>query len=157
MQAINFMTSSRPNPSIDPDTYAKNYAAQNGISVDEAKEQLKAQYGEPNKPTALSDTSSIFGSSEDNKTSLSSQLTCDFSELEDIIGELEDEIEGSGNSTLKNLFQKFLDFLKGGFGPQNEGDPQSHLGAEIEKVQRLKPLKSKIQKKKRKVVTQINI
>ena len=34
---------------MDPETYAQQYAEQNGISVEEARAQLKAKYGEPQK------------------------------------------------------------------------------------------------------------
>ncbi len=40
------------NPHVDPDTYAKQYAEANGISLDEAKEQLKAKYGDPKPPVS---------------------------------------------------------------------------------------------------------
>ena len=35
---------------MDPNAYAAQYARQNGISLDEAKSQLKAQYGDPTQP-----------------------------------------------------------------------------------------------------------
>ncbi len=34
----------------NPDQDAQNYAKQKGISVNQAKEELKAQYGDPQKP-----------------------------------------------------------------------------------------------------------
>ena len=34
----------------DPDSYAQQYADENCISLDEAKEQLKAKFGEPEGP-----------------------------------------------------------------------------------------------------------
>ena len=37
-------------PQVDPDTYAQQYAQANGISLEEAKNQLKAKYGDPQKP-----------------------------------------------------------------------------------------------------------
>ncbi len=36
-----------PPQGIDPDTFATQYAQQNGISVEEAKQQLKARFGDP--------------------------------------------------------------------------------------------------------------
>jgi hypothetical protein len=43
-----------PNPpqGIDPDTYAQQYATENGISLEEAKQQLKAKFGDPQKPNS---------------------------------------------------------------------------------------------------------
>lgn len=35
---------------MDPNTYAMQYAQQNGISFDEAKQQLRAKYGDPQPP-----------------------------------------------------------------------------------------------------------
>ncbi len=35
---------------MDPNTYAMQYAQQNGISFDEAKQQLRAKYGDPQAP-----------------------------------------------------------------------------------------------------------
>lgn len=34
-------------PKMDPDVYARIYAAQNNITVEEAKEELKSKYGAP--------------------------------------------------------------------------------------------------------------
>lgn len=34
---------------MDPDAYAQQYADQKGISLDEAKEELKSKYGDPRK------------------------------------------------------------------------------------------------------------
>lgn len=39
-----------PRPGMDPDAYAQQYANTNGISLDEAKSQLKARFGDPQKP-----------------------------------------------------------------------------------------------------------
>lgn len=37
---------------MDPNVYAQQYAVENGISVDEAKEQLRARFGDPAKPNS---------------------------------------------------------------------------------------------------------
>lgn len=39
-------------PPMDPNAYAQRYATENGISLDEAKSQLKAKYGDPQKPNS---------------------------------------------------------------------------------------------------------
>lgn len=36
-----------PVPGVDPDTYAQTYAEKNGISLEEAKAELRAKYGDP--------------------------------------------------------------------------------------------------------------
>ena len=40
-------------PKMDPDAYAKMYAAQNNISLEQAKTELRAKFGEPKKPDNL--------------------------------------------------------------------------------------------------------
>lgn len=40
----------RPDQGVDPDTYAQQYADENGITLDEAKAELSAKYGDPVKP-----------------------------------------------------------------------------------------------------------
>ena len=50
----------------DPDEYAKQYANKLGITVDEAKELLKTQYGDPKEganasPIGQSSSQSVFG------------------------------------------------------------------------------------------------
>lgn len=40
----------RPSPNMDPDAYAKMYALQNGITVEQAKTELRAKFGDPEKP-----------------------------------------------------------------------------------------------------------
>ncbi len=39
-------------PPMDPNAYAQKYASENGISLDEAKEQLRAKFGDPQKPNS---------------------------------------------------------------------------------------------------------
>ena len=41
--------SSGPPQGVDPNQYAMQYARQNGISLEEAKQQLKAKFGDPNQ------------------------------------------------------------------------------------------------------------
>lgn len=110
METISTTTSFRPQTNrMNPDDYAQQYATENNISLDEAKTQLGSKYGTPESEP------SIFNFDNSNEATGTSSF--DISELG-----LEDNEAG-----IKSLFQKFLDFLKGGNGPQNEGDPQSHL------------------------------
>ena len=71
-------TSGRPQPGINPDTYAQNYANQKGITLEEAKAELKAKYGDPQKPSKSGnvDPMSMNGSlfNESNNISIKSKL-----------------------------------------------------------------------------------
>lgn len=44
-----------PDPSIDPDSYAQQYADENGITLEEAKEYLASLYGDPENNAENSD------------------------------------------------------------------------------------------------------
>lgn len=128
MTSVNFNTNTNTNvyqTRQNPDEYAKIYAERNGITVEEAKEELKAQYGAPKQN--LQNTS-IFSMASENDYYGSSFDTSNFDIDQYAFGQSsETSQEGSG---IKGLFRKFLDFLKGGNGPQKEGDPQSHLNPE---------------------------
>lgn len=39
-------------PPMNPDVYAQKYATENGISLDDAKNQLRAKFGDPQKPNS---------------------------------------------------------------------------------------------------------
>lgn len=39
-------------PPMDPNAYAQRYAQENGISLDDAKNQLRARFGDPQKPNS---------------------------------------------------------------------------------------------------------
>ncbi|MCR4880453.1 MAG: hypothetical protein K6A44_00665 [bacterium] len=54
----------RPPQGVDPNQYAQQYAEQNGISVDEAKEQLKAKFGDPQQPGGSSAVSNALSSGD---------------------------------------------------------------------------------------------
>ena len=83
----------------DPDTYAKTFATQNGITVDEAKEQLKAKYGDP-KPQ---NDESVFT----NNNSSNSNFPFDLSEFE------ESEGEEDGDFSISHLIKGILGLFKG--------------------------------------------
>ncbi len=104
----------------NPDEYAQIYAQQNNLSFEEAKSQLKSQYGDPQ-------TNSIF----DNQFSEQDATASDNFDLSEY-----DELFGSENTNndIKGLFQSVLDFFKGGNGPRNEGDPQHHINPETNSI-----------------------
>lgn len=39
-------------PPMNPDVYAQKYATENGISLDDAKNKLRAKFGDPQKPNS---------------------------------------------------------------------------------------------------------
>jgi hypothetical protein len=51
-EITNFGSSPNPPQGIDPDAYAQQYATENGISLEEAKQRLKAKFGDPQKPNS---------------------------------------------------------------------------------------------------------
>ena len=57
----------------NPDDYAKTYAAQNNLSVEEAKQELKSKYGDPQQDGG--NISSIFGDSATALISNENQIT----------------------------------------------------------------------------------
>ncbi len=56
-------------PKMNPDLYAKKYAEENGISVQEAKDLLKSMYGDPAAKTDRS--TSVYSTDENNLQSAS--------------------------------------------------------------------------------------
>ena len=116
----------------NPDDYAKTYAQQNGLSIEDAKAELKAQYGDPVKDASGSvfnfnnqsditntDFSEIFDSPVPEQGSIESLIT---SILDSIMNFL------NGNNKNNNLKgAEELEATKRGNGPQKEGDPQPHL------------------------------
>lgn len=98
MNSINLFTQ-RPNP----EAYAQQYAQQNGISIESARETLKSQYGEPQPP--VNQDMSIF-CREPERNSLAPNFDLsdfDFSELN-----FEDE------DKKPNFLQNLLNLLRGG-------------------------------------------
>ena len=51
----------RPPQGIDPDSYAKQYANEKGITLTEAKAELKAKYGDPQQPRGMSMNAGLPG------------------------------------------------------------------------------------------------
>jgi len=45
-------------PNMNPEIYARKYAAENNISIETAREQLKAKYGDPSNQTLFQTNSS---------------------------------------------------------------------------------------------------
>ncbi len=106
----------------DPNTYLKQYASENGISETEAKEELRSKYGDPSQPN-MQDIS-IFAGQQNNQ---SQNLNFDYSDYSDYSEFDFDESSATGESEIKNIFQRLLNLLKNGNGPQKEGDPEHHL------------------------------
>ena len=55
---VSFGSMTRPQQGIDPNKYAQQYADKNGISLEEAKQQLKTQHGDPAQQTGSSSATS---------------------------------------------------------------------------------------------------
>lgn len=97
-------------PGIDPNVHAQNYANEKGISLEEAKTELRAMYGDPRPPQQ---TSSIFSGGP--------QQPGDY----DPIGQ-RSKPDGSpnttqGNGQFLNLIQTLISLILGN-GPQKPGD-----------------------------------
>ncbi len=147
----------------DPDAYAQEYANKNGMTLEEAKAELKSKYGDPKKPEETAGAnSSVFGqygtgfnnnatSQIDAETDISetfnnlknpdefAQFYADENgisleeakaELKELKGEPQaPEMNTNANNIedfIKELVARILDFLRGGNGPQQEGDPEHH-------------------------------
>ena len=49
-------------PQMDPEAYAQQYANQHGISIEQAREELKAQFGDPQQQGGVSSATGASGS-----------------------------------------------------------------------------------------------
>jgi len=71
---VEFLTvssnNSRPPQGMSPDAYAKQYAQQKGISVSEAKAELKAMHGDPAKQGGAELSSALSGSGNTKTTDI---------------------------------------------------------------------------------------
>ena len=116
----------------NPDEYATVYAEQNGLSVEEAKAELKSKYGDPQEQNGMSSIGS-FG----NYNNYSVE---DIQNIQDEIAGLEEKLFGEQSSTSNSFLNSFMNFFNGGnsqdlinpetgtvTGPQKEGDPQFHI------------------------------
>lgn len=64
---------------MDPNAYAQHYALENGISLDEAKAQLKSRYGDPIPPSLFNvkgkeAQTNTFGALTDNPEKLAAYI-----------------------------------------------------------------------------------
>ena len=55
-------------PKMDPEAYARQYASQNNVSMDEARNQLRAQYGDPAQQSSSTSSTSSTTSSPSART-----------------------------------------------------------------------------------------
>lgn len=120
----------------DPNEYAKTYAEQNGISVEEAKAELKEKYGDPE-----------IGSSNTPFSFNMNTQSQDIASIESEIQELEAQLFGNQSDSNMSLWETIMNLFKGNnsseensynnpetnsmTGPQKEGDPQFHLNPEF--------------------------
>ena len=110
MTNINFLSNTYQTKQ-DPNVYAQQYATQNGISLEDAKEELKSKYGDPDQ------SGSIFSSSNNNFD----YSEPDVSELENF--DLEKPQEEASTS-ITDLVKNFFHNLGG-----NSDNTQSNSGS----------------------------
>ncbi|MBQ8887028.1 MAG: hypothetical protein IJY61_04935 [Candidatus Gastranaerophilales bacterium] len=123
----------------NPDEYAKVYAEQNGISVEEAKAELKSKYGDPQAQSEISSIGSFGG--------YNNRETQDISSIQSEISDLEAKLFGGQTDSNNSFLSSIMNFFRGNegsnqemnmqnlinpetgtmTGPQKEGDPQFHL------------------------------
>lgn len=111
MTSINAMSFNRIQQ--NPEQYAQQYATENGISISEAREELRTQYGDPSQ--MASGSIFDFGNTQDSTYNYDNYLE-----------EYETDTENSASTNIQDILQKIMDFIKGGNGPQQEGDPEHH-------------------------------
>lgn len=92
----------------DPNMYAQMYAQQNGLSVDDAKAQLKEKYGDPQQ-SGQSGLGLNFGSQNQGMKPSSFN---------------DPEFSVDSDFSIQGMFQNLLNRLHGNDGPQKPGDPQ---------------------------------
>lgn len=95
-----------PPRGVDPNAYAQQYANQNGLTLDEAKAELKAKYGDPTQGASL-----FSNGFNQNNTSGPTNAGDPQPHLREN-GYVSTDFSGSSSNV---------------GGPQKEGDPQPHL------------------------------
>lgn len=86
------------NPFGDPNVYAQNYADQNGITLEEAKAELKAKFGDPKKDGANAPKENMFKEHATNENEAVE------------IGDLEDDFDDSSMGMNKDaVIQALMD------------------------------------------------
>ena len=103
-----FYQTERPNQKMDPDAYAQQYATQNGMSVDDAKNTLKSQFGEPQ----AKDSGSIF---------TQQGIGSEYSSQASSAAQPQEEEQNSGDSSITEILKMLMSLL----GGQNQGQSQS--------------------------------
>ncbi len=106
----------------DPNTYAQLYANQNGISLEEAKSQLKAKYGDPSQ-----ENSSIFSNSDSDTFSSSAAATS----ISDILNNNNQDV--TADEVIANLvdfFQGLIQNLFNGNNDEEETEEETENGTE---------------------------
>ena len=111
-------------PNMDPESYAKQYASENNISVEEARTQLKAKYGDP-KAQQSQENSSIFAKPTKGGVE-PGQLSLDDLNLED-----DEEI---GSMTIKQLLMAILGLLRGILGNEEDDEDFDYEYGEVSAV-----------------------
>ena len=120
----------------NPDDYAKVYAEQNGLSVEEAKAELKAKYGDPQAQNGISSIGS-FGGYNQRETQDISSIQSELADLEEKLFSAQENnpffssimkfFQGDNQQVMNNMNDLINPETGTMTGPQKEGDPQFHL------------------------------
>ena len=135
MQGHSQTQNSMPPQGMNPDDYAIQYASENGLSVEEAKAELKSKYGDPS-PVGMAD-GSIFGSqnlgfNNSYNDYFSNEDMQEFLHLQQMLfphGNMNNQNppmpDIAQEINPENITSPFLNPHTGTVtGPQQEGDPQ---------------------------------
>ena len=135
MQGPSQMQNSMPPQGMNPDDYAAQYASENGLSVEDAKAELKSKYGDPS-PVGMAD-GSIFGSqnlgfNNSYNDYFSNEDMQEFLHLQQMLfphGNMNNQNppmpDIAQEINPENITSQFLNPHTGTVtGPQQEGDPQ---------------------------------
>ena len=94
-------------PNVDPETYAQQWATNNNISIEEAREQLRAKYGDPQAPNQSIFNQKSSGSSENSVSSSPNDLTEGEDEM--VLNAIGDANAAFGEGNDINLLLDYLD------------------------------------------------
>ena len=100
----------------DPNVYAQQYATQNNLSLDDAKSQLKAKYGDPAQPKGLSFSNTLTSDTFTPSTNSFSNIN-----LSDLLNE--DEDTSTKSTSIIDFIKGLIENLRTG---KNNGDSENN-------------------------------
>ncbi len=111
-------------PQMDPNAYAMQYAKENGISLEDAKTQLKSKFGDPNPPSVFANGFQFSGPGKEVEINPFDALTDD---PEKLAAYVKDGAKKTGMNE-----KEFAQML--GLPPREEKDPED---AKLEELRKL--------------------